>query len=224
MSATLILSMKNKFLSSFRCPLAALRLLFGCVLLLGASASAQNLLVNGDFESPLTPWNPARGVSSVTNNWTLAYPSGGPGDFSIHDRTTFASRNCPSGGVDCGYGVHLRPKTDWWCHAYFTQTVTNLNPSANYYVTGYMNRFYGVSALDIYVEVVGATDNSVHTPKSNQTGWVQYFVSNNIPTVSGTLEVRLQLNKSATAWSPSAGAEKYWNTDAMFDDFTLAPQ
>ena len=34
--------------------------------------------------------------------------------------------------------------------------------------------------------------------------------------------VRLHLNKAQTAWAPDLGEEKYWTTDAMFDDFVLA--
>ena len=84
-------------------------LLFGMALLLGGSASAQNLLRNGDFESPLS-----------TNDWVVQFsapsiPStdayGGPGDFAIADRTTEGSR------IAGGYGAHLRSRTDW-CPAF----------------------------------------------------------------------------------------------------------
>ena len=69
------------------------------------------------------------------------------------------------------------PETDWWCHAYFTQTVSNLTTSANYYVNGYMNRIYQLGALDIYFEMVGGSGHQQrpHTPGIQQCGWVQYL-------------------------------------------------
>ena len=72
-------AMKNKFLSSPRYQLAARGLLLGCAWLLLGSASAQNLLKNPGFESPLDPWDPL-GLSGGKTNWTLVYVDGGPGD------------------------------------------------------------------------------------------------------------------------------------------------
>ena len=215
------ISMKTKFLSSFRRSLAAPGALLGCALLLCGSASAQNFLKNGDFETPLDPWDPT-GLSGGKTNWTLVYASGGPGDFAVKDRTTDSSRHGSN-----GHGVHFRPRTDWWCHAYFTQTVSNLTAGANYIVSGYMNRVYQLGALDIYFEALGGpsgtTSVSVHTPYQSNTGWVQYFVTNTASS-TGTLTVRLHMNKAQTAWAPNPGEEKYWYTDGMFDDFSMTAQ
>jgi hypothetical protein len=205
--------MKNKLLSSFRCPIAAPRFLLGCALLLGASASAQ-LLKNGDFESPLDPWDPA-GLSGGQTNWTLVYASGGPGDFALHERTAQASRHEPNGN-----GAQLRPKTDFWCGAYFKQTVSNLTPGNSYVVSGYINTLWSSPKLDVYIETVGGS--TVRSPTA-ATKWNLYSVTNTASS-GGTLEVRLRLDKQPTVWCPAVGQEKYWTTDAMFDDFTMTAQ
>ena len=212
--------MKTKFLSSFRCPLPAPGLLLGCALLLGASASAQNLLKNGDFESPLDPWDPT-GLTGGKTNWTLVYwpGSGGPGDFAMHDRSNNASRHGPT-----GHGANLRPRTENWCHAYFTQTVSGLTSGASYVVSGYVNSVWGDAnaGLHIYIEALGGL-GSVVTPDIISNSWNYVYSVTNTASSSGTIEVRLHENKQHMV-NDGPGTEKYFGMDAFFDDFTMTAQ
>jgi hypothetical protein len=85
---------------------------------------AENLLKNPEFELPLGP-----------TNWTVGFLRGGPPDFEIQDRTTAGSR-----GWDYGdFGAELRPFHNKLAHAFFTQTVTNLQPDHLYTVKGWMS-------------------------------------------------------------------------------------
>ena len=72
-----IKSMKRDLLCLPLNLVAVLGLLLGVGILISASASAQNLLQNGDFAQPLGP-----------TNWTIGYLHGGPDDFDIKDRTS----------------------------------------------------------------------------------------------------------------------------------------
>jgi hypothetical protein len=200
-----------------RCLLAAPCLLLGCACLLLSSANAQNLLRNGDFESPLDPWDPT-GLSGGKTNWTLVYAfgNGGPGTFAMKDRSTESSRHGAS-----GHGVHLRPTTENWCHAYFTQTVTNLIANAQYVVSGLVNIGYLNNKFHVYIETLGGPSGttSVSTPDVAVTGWSTNYVTNTA-SAGGTLEVRLHLSKqSMTPALP--GVAKYYLCDARFDDLTL---
>jgi hypothetical protein len=196
--------------------------LLGLALLLGGSASGQNLLRNGDFESPLS-----------TNDWVVQFsapgiPSteayGGPGDFAIADRTTEGSR------IEGGYGGHIRSRTDWTTRAYFRQTVSNLTLGATYHLSGYMK----ISENDTtnfvaFFEAVGGTGTptadgrfSVRTPNattgSTQT---QYFLDQT-PDSRGKIEVRLRFTK--IAMTPGAVSyPKMVRYSVYFDDFVLTP-
>jgi hypothetical protein len=202
--------------------LATRGLLLGLLALLGNSASGQNLLRNGDFESPLS-----------TNDWVVQFsapgiPStdayGGPGDFAIADRTTEGSR------IAGGYGAHLRSRTDWTTRAYFTQTVSGLTAGTNYHLSGYMK----ISNNDTtnffaYFEAVGGSGTptqdgrfSVRTPNatigSTQT---QYFLDQT-PDANGKIEVRLRFVK--IAMKPGAVSyPKFVQYSVYFDDFSLTP-
>ena len=213
--------MKIKFLSSFRCPLPTPGLLLGCALLLGVSASAQNLLKNGDFESPFDPWDPT-GLTGGKTNWTVVYVSGGPGDFAMHDRSTYASRNGPN-----GHGANLRPSNEHWNHAYFTQPVSNLTAGASYVVDGYINAVWGKSngGMHIYAEMLGGPDGttSVVTPDIWNNAWTNHVWLTNTASSGGTIVVRLHENKGAMV-NDGIGTEKYFGMDAFFDDFTMTAQ
>jgi hypothetical protein len=106
----------NFLFSRHHCGIQGLAL--GITFLFCASAGAQvNLLGNGSFQSPL-------GVG--TTNWTIEYTRGGPDDFDIKDRIT-------------GGKAAFRPSdTIRLAHAYYTQTVTNLDTNHLYTVSGYM--------------------------------------------------------------------------------------
>src|ERR1043166_8355572 len=111
-------------LASWRTNYRAKGLLLAFSCLIHIQVSAENLLRNPEFESPLG-----------TTNWTLGYIRGGPPDFEIQDRTTAASR-----GWDYGdFGAELRPFHNKLAHAYFTQTVTNLAVGQPYTVSGWMS-------------------------------------------------------------------------------------
>ena len=208
--------MKNMFLSSSRYQRAARGLLLGCAFLLVASASAQNRLQNPGFESPLDPWDPL-GLSGGKTNWTVVFVSGGPGSFAMNDRSTESAR---SGGR----GAHFRQRTESWCHAYFTQTVSNLTAGANYIVSGYINISWVSPKLRVYFESLGGAvgTTSVVSPDVAATGWIQYSVTNTA-SASGKLEVRLHSDKQQTV-SGGPGLAKFVLTDARFDDFSLTPQ
>jgi hypothetical protein len=210
-------AMKNKFLSSPRYQLAARGLLLGCAWLLLGSASAQNLLKNPGFESPLDPWDPL-GLSGGKTNWTLVYALGGPGDWAIKDRTRVA-------GLSSSIGASLRPATEQATHAYYTQTVSNLTANANYVVSGSINlTFIGNGKDHVYIETLGgpAGTTSVVSPDVSATGWIQYSVTN-AATPAGTLEVRIHSNKETTP-PKLPGLALYLLFDAFFDNFSLTPQ
>jgi hypothetical protein len=196
--------------------------LLGLALLLSGSASGQNLLRNGDFESPLS-----------TNDWVVQFsapgiPStdayGGPGDFAIADRTTEGSR------VAGGYGGHFRSRTDWTTRAYFTQTVSNLTLGATYHLSGYMK----ISENDTtnfvaFFEAVGGTGTptadgrfSVRTPNATtNTTQIQYFLDQT-PDSHGRIEVRLRFTK--VAMKPGdISYPKMVKYSVYFDDFVLTP-
>jgi hypothetical protein len=194
----------------------------GLAFLLGASASAENLLNNGDFESPLGPTNwvvqfSAPGISSQD-----AY--GGPGDFAIADRTTEGSR------VVGGYGGHLRSRTDFTTRAYFKQTVSNLTIGNTYHLSGYMKITYDdTTNFFAFIEAVGGSGAptadgrfSVHTPNaiSNRTQ-VQYLLDQT-PDNNHCIEVRLRFVKYAMKPGP-ASYPKMVLYSAFFDDLVLTP-
>lgn len=164
--------------------------LLGFAVLACVSASAQNLLKNGDFEQPLGP-----------TNWTVVYVQGSADDFEIKDRTTVADKN-PSLQQN-KRGGHFRPCTDWDAHAYFTQTVTNLMPGHAYTVEGDV-RWHGGTATGfgnaaityrVYFEAVGqGTSRSPDVPDDGSDGWHHYSLTQ-MPDASGKIEVRLHLNK-----------------------------
>ena len=100
--------MKTTSLISLCSQRAARGVVLGCASLLVMTTSAQNLLKNGDFESPLDPWDPT-GLTGGKTNWALVYDptSGGPGTFAMKGRSTESSHN---GATQ--HGVHLRPTTE----------------------------------------------------------------------------------------------------------------
>ena len=201
--------------------LAGRGLLLAMALLLGGSASGQNLLGNPDFELPLS-----------TNDWVVQFsapsiPStnayGGPGDFAIADRSTEGSR------VAGGYGAHLRARTDWTTRAYFTQTVSGLTPGATCHMSGYMKITAADTKFAAYMEAVGGSGAptqdgrfSLRTPDattgSTQT---QYFLDQTAD-ASGKIEVRLRFVK--LAMKPGAiSYPKFVQYSAFFDDISLTP-
>jgi hypothetical protein len=210
--------MKKQPHAASRYPLTLLALLIGCMVMLADSVRAQNLLKNGDFELPIDPWDPS-GLTGGKTNWTIAYASGGPGDFAIKDRTTEAGH---SGGSP--HGAHLRPASEWWCTAYFMQTVTNLVPGDSYIITGWINKRFLNSKDHTYIQTIsgptGTTTNN--TPDVTVAGWIQYSVTNTA-SPPGKIVVRLVESKEQMTLA-LPGVAKYMQCDNRFDDISLVHQ
>jgi hypothetical protein len=214
---------KKPLVSPFQCRSAAGVLCLIAALLLGFSACAQNLLINGDFESPLAPnWTVVYGTDNT--NVPPYYAYGGPGDFSIAGRTTFARHN--AGGM----GAHLRSNNDGTMHAYFKQVVSGLTPGVSYTLSGWMKYYQAGFKLNdhfkVYFQAVGAlgtnstidistTDNP--EDQANLT-YHQYFVTNTAD-ANGRIEVRLHLDK----YVESVCCDKAYIFNAMWDDMALTP-
>jgi len=173
----------------------------------GHLSAATNLLNNAGFESPLG-----------TTNWTIGYLWGGPADFEIKGRTTQASRSWNSGD----FGLHLRPAASKLCHAYFTQTVSNLTANHAYNVSGYMREDWWYNPVDkafrdkylVYIEAIGGQgdpttdgrfkmiatnnldpDSNIDAPYAYPTDIWRMFTTKQKPDTNGTIEIRLHLNK-----------------------------
>jgi hypothetical protein len=204
-------SIKNLFLSSFRYPLAAGRLVLGLAILLCASASAQELLKNGNFEAPFP-------VSDPTAGWVLVYADGGPSDFAITGQTTEASRCCS------GHGAQIRPNNYNYAHAYFSQAVTNLTEGASYTLNilkmnaGFKYADEGPSpTLKVYASMIsGSSSNAVHGYSTN----IGPYSLTITCSASRQIEVQLHMSKS---WMPGELAEdmKHSKCSGWFDDFSL---
>jgi len=213
--------MKRKLVLPSHYHLAAGALCSIATLLIGFSACAQNLLINGDFEFPLgTNWTVVYGTDNTSAPPYQAY--GGPGDFAIADRTTFASRS--AGGM----GAHLRSNNDGQMHAYFKQAVSGLTPGANYTLSGWMKYYQAGFKLNhkvrIYFEAVGGLgtnstiDISANDDPDNQTNLVyhQYFVTNTAD-AGGRIEVRLHLDKI----EETICCDKQYIFNGLWDDMVL---
>ena len=231
--------MKNEFLPVHRFKAAAQGLLLGSCLLLAASAGAQNLLKNGDFETP-------QATTNAVAYWTPGFLWGGPDDFEILDRTTVVQSGL--GGYANFWSLGIRPATERWCHAYFSQTVSNLVAGHAYNVSGYMlqERYTSVSESFhdqylVYIEAIGGqgtstpdgrayvfaltttqTDNifgppTWFCPANNQNAWLQ-FTNTQTPAANGTIEIRLHLSKISFCLS-----DKISQMTGFFDNISLTP-
>jgi hypothetical protein len=203
--------MKNKLLSCSGCQVAILGPLLAFTSLIGGLVSAQNLLSNPDFESPLG-----------SNNWTVVYAYGGPSDFSIADRSAFASHTSGS-----GFGAHLRGTHDGLAHAYFTQTVTNLTPGASYTLSGYMKYWEGTFELngkfDVYFEAIGGQGTfsspnitAIDDPNAKTLATYHLYSVTNTADANGKIEVRLQMVLRTTVC-----CDKLYYKNAAWDDMSL---
>jgi hypothetical protein len=209
--------MRSQFLSSSRCQVAARVLLAGLAALVCGSLSAQNLLKNPGFESPIEPPG-----SAGTNNWTVVYVYGGPSDLSIADRSTFASRG--SGG----FGAHLRSIHDGLFHAYFKQTVSGLTPGARYALSGYMRYWEFTFELnkkfDVYFESLGGQGTTatpsitaMDDPNLKTNAVYRVYSVTNTADARGQIEVRLHLNRYAT----TVCCDKLYYINGLWDDMSL---
>jgi hypothetical protein len=214
-------NMKKKILLLCRSSLGVTGSLFSSALLLLASAGAcgaQELLKNKDFEAPFPGTDP-------TNNWTVVFQEGGPGDFDIAGPSTEAAYPygvSPTWAPYGGNGAHLRNLAPrWTTKAYFKQVVTNLTAGASYTLTiqkmkrGDYNNLYIWAAL-----VSGSTSNTVF---GDATITGPYSLS--ITAATTQIEVQLHLTKNSLI--PDEAGEDYRSINcwAHFDacSLTLTP-
>jgi hypothetical protein len=175
--------------------------------LAGLSASAQNLLNNPGFESPLS-----------TNDWTVMYINSGPPDFFPADRSSFKAHSGSFGG-------QLSACHDGKSHAYFKQTVSGLLPGTNYVVSGWLAWALNdaqTSKYDVYIEAIGGL-GSVTSPSatddwgpSNDETFHSYTVTQTADH-NGKIEVRLHMDHHTT----SACCDHLWEHNGFFDDISL---
>jgi hypothetical protein len=211
-------------------------LVLGLTFLLCASAGAQNLLKNGDFESAPV------GVGSAVTNWTVGYLHGGPDDWEIKDRSRGGERR-PSQF----YGGYFRFLTLKLAHAYFTQTVTNLTAGHAYNFVGHMQEEWWKTPNDalrdkylVYIEVIGGQgtpttdgrfsviatndltnsdgdpDTNIDPPYTYPTIIWRPFYAQQTPDASGKIEVRMHYNKVAFTTY-----DKTYTSAASYDDCSL---
>jgi hypothetical protein len=195
---------------------AACGLLLGLGLMSVGPARAQNLLYNPGFELPIAT------NSSVTTNWFVKYVNGGPDDFFIRDRTTFAHHSGNFGG-------HFRPITEGPMHAYLTQFAVNLVPGANYVVSGWVTTTWsgGTTAgkMNVYIGTIGGRNSGaeVSTPicTSESPSWTFFSVTNTAK-ANTTLEVRLHYDKpNDTDITDNKGVDI---CSGCFDDISVTRQ
>jgi hypothetical protein len=219
---------------------SVLSVALGVTLLVCASANAQNLLKNGDFEAAPV------GAGNAATNWTVGYLHGGPDDWEIKDRSRGGERR-PS----AFYGGYFRVISQKPCHAYFTQTVTNLTPGHTYNFVVHMQEDWWKAPDDalrdkflVWAEVIGgqgdevgcgegrysmiATNNltdSDGNPEANIDPPYTYptiiwrpFYAQQTPDANGKIEVRLHYNKVAYTIY-----DKTWSSAAAYDDCSLTP-
>jgi len=216
--------MKNKSLFSLRQQFVGVGLLFGCAVLLCASAGAQNLLKNGSFENPIDPEG-----SSGTTNWVVVYAHGAASDWLYADRTTESCiRQAPDYPDPTGnFGASFGTRHWSWTHAYHKQIVTGLTPGASYTLSGYMWHGFDNNKVNAYIALLGGPDRSIAvsnrstiTVKQPLTD-IHYFLTNTAST-NGEIEVRLGLNQGLYA-VVDPGQAKWYSGTAWFDCFTLTP-
>jgi hypothetical protein len=203
--------------------------------LLCASANAQNLLRNGDFEQPLGP-----------TNWTVGYLSGGPDDWEIKDRSRGGERR-----ASAYYGGYFRVISQKRCHAYFTQTVTNLAPGHTYSFVAHMQEDwwkapndalrdkylvwaeaiggqgtpldcgdgrFSVIATNNLTDSLGNSDANIDPPYTYPTVIWRPFYAQQTPDANGRIEIRLHYSKLGYTTY-----DKTWTSAASYDDCSLTP-
>ena len=209
-------------------------LVLGLTLLLGPSAGAQNVLQNGDFEQPLGP-----------TNWTVGYLHGGPDDWQIKDRSRGGSRRA------AWYGGYFRVLTLKLAHAYFTQTVTNLQPDHAYNFVGHMREDWWKAPDDalrdkflVYIELIGGQG----TPLPCGDGRCSVIATNDLTNSDGDPEPNIDppYTYPTSIWRPFYAQQtpdangrieirlhynkvaftiydKTWISAASYDDLSLTP-
>jgi hypothetical protein len=204
-------TMSHKCLLSFRTHCAAEGLLLALGLLLCASAGAQNLLQNGNFEAPFPG-------TDATTNWTVVYVDGGPGDFPIAGQTTEASR---AGG---GRGAHLRPNNWNYAHAYFKQIVRTGITNGGHYLLSIQKMRAGFKYADegppykMKVYMCALSGTSSNAVSGSTTNLSYSMIVTGSP--SRSIEIQLHMWKDAMS-NESAEDMKHAKCSAWFDDISL---
>ncbi len=205
--------MKTRYLFLFGYGPAAGGLFLGLVLLLGNSASGQNLLKNGDFEAPFP-------VEDPTAGWAVVFPGGADGDYTDW---AIAGRTKATTGTSGGHVAHLRPNNWGTIHAYFTQVVTNLTPGSVYRLdiqkmrSGFKYTEEDPPKQKVYAAMIsGLSSNAVHG-YSTSNGPYSLTI-----TCAPTRQIEVQLH-NWKRYMVNEGAEdmKHAKCSAWFDDFSL---
>src|ERR1043165_3401504 len=244
---------ENEFKVKRRLRRAPQGLLLCSCFLIGGAGGAPNLVYNPGVESPIGAqanrealgganfplstttggdmFNPAW---KSTNNWKIAYPFGGPDDFELKDRCSTWHNG--------SWSARFRPAHDKLAHAYYTQTITNLQAGHSYTVSGYMKEDRWKSVTDplrnemkVYIEAVGGQGDPtvdgrasvflIATDQSNldapyiypNLSWL-LFSNPQPPAADGTIEIRLHYFKCGwVLW------DKLELMGGYFDDIMLTP-
>ena len=204
--------MKKRLPFPYRYQPAAGGLILGLALLICASASAQNLLKNGNFESPFP-------VADPTDGWAIVFPGGPDGDFAdwaIAGQTLAASRTAG------GRGAHLRPNNSGTIHAYFKQVVTNLNEGAVYTLNIQRMRAQFANYIDgdiqrIYMSEVSGLSSNVVFGNTCSNGPYSLTI-----TCGASRQIEVQLHNWKRFMSnESAEDMKHAKCSTWFDDISL---
>jgi len=222
--------MKSKLFSPYQD--AVRGLVLGLTLFATVLASAQNFVMNPDFEEPLG--------TNPSNNWTVVYDNCGPFDFLIAGRSTLAHKNLVLDAWDGHDGLG----NDWsklgghfavnYCnampHAYFRQVITGLPPLSTYVCSAWMVQYTRndnwLNLAQVYMEVLGGAAGNVSTKtpyvtanaNNNPQGWQRYVLTNTA-SVSGKIEIRLHykiVDTTAQIW-------EYRNMNAFYDHVSVIP-
>ncbi len=207
-------TMTYRFPLLHRCLPVAGGLVLGLAGFLCASAGAQELILNGNFEAPFPG-------TDATTNWTLVYVEGGPGDFSIAGQTTEASR------LNGGRGAHLRPNNYNYAHAYFKQIVrTGITNGGHYLLSiqkmkagfaNYIGNPPETGKLRVYMTAISGTFTTNMYGNADSNGPYSMIITG---TPARTVEIQLHMAKD---WMANEGAEdmKHAKCSGWFDDISL---
>jgi hypothetical protein len=205
--------MPYEFSRPVRCP-AAIGACLALAAFLCGSATAQDLMLNGNFEAPFPG-------TDATTNWTLVYVDGGPSDFAIAGQTTEASR------LNGGRGAHLRANNWNYAHAYFKQIVrTGITNGGRYLLNiqkmkAGFDSYIGVppetGKLRVYLTAISGTWSTNIYGDATIVGPYSTIVTGS---PSRSIEIQLHMAKDAMS-NESAEDMKHAKCVGWFDDISL---
>jgi hypothetical protein len=205
--------MPYQLLRPLRCLFTAGGLFLSLAWLLCASATAQELIQNGNFEAPFPG-------SDAMTNWVLVYVDGGPGDFAIAGQTTEASR------LNGGRGAHLRPNNWNYAHAYFKQLVRTGITNGGRYLLSIQKMRAGFKYADegppykmkVYMTALSGTSSNAVSGSTTNLSYSMIVTGS----PSRSIEIQLHMWKDAMS-NESAEDPKHMKCSAWFDDVSLTP-